>query len=237
MGKGWFEDGGLLLTQQVRVKCFLYELRYCLCFSRLIESKNRDSAILAPFSRVMKMVEQRAKPRGSPSAQSADESEINTSIYKELRKLAAAKMRIERNNHTLQPTALVHEAYLRLADQPGSIWKDRSRILGLAAHAMRHILVDYARAHSAEKRGAGAIQVTLDDGLAVSTGTLVDVLAIDEALTRLAKFDARQARVLELHFFAGLPFDEIAVELGVSARTVKSDWTMARAWLHRQLSS
>jgi RNA polymerase sigma factor (TIGR02999 family) len=167
---------------------------------------------------------------------SGSEAEINASIYKELRKIASAKMHLERGNHTLQPTALVHEAYMRLADQPASAWRDRSRILGLAAHAMRHILVDHARAHSAGKRGAGAVQVTLDDGVAASNDALVDILAVDEALTRLAEFDPRQARVLELHFFAGLTFDEIADELGVSTRTIKSNWAMARAWLHQQLA-
>ena len=143
---------------------------------------------------------------------------------------------MERGGHTLQPTALVHEAYLRLADQPQSVWQDRSRILGLAAHTMRNILVDYARAHSAGKRGAGAIQVTLDEGLAAENGTLAEILAVDEALNQLAQLDARQARVLELHFFAGLTFDEIAEQLGVASRTVKRDWTIARAWLHQQLA-
>jgi RNA polymerase sigma factor (TIGR02999 family) len=165
-----------------------------------------------------------------------DDADISSSIYKELRKIASARMKLERGNHTLQPTALVHEAYLRLADQPDSIWKDRSRILGLAAHAMRHILVDHARAHAAGKRGAGAVQVTLDEGVASSNESQVDILAVDEALTRLAEFDPRQAKVLEMHFFAGLTFEEIAVELGISARTIKRDWTMARAWLHGQLA-
>jgi RNA polymerase sigma factor (TIGR02999 family) len=165
-----------------------------------------------------------------------DDADISSSIYKELRKIASARMKLERGNHTLQPTALVHEAYLRLADQPDSIWKDRSRILGLAAHAMRHILVDHARAHAAGKRGAGAVQVTLDEGIASSNESQVDILAVDEALTRLAEFDPRQAKVLEMHFFAGLTFEEIAVELGISARTIKRDWTMARAWLYQQLA-
>jgi RNA polymerase sigma factor (TIGR02999 family) len=173
-----------------------------------------------------------SKPTSRPS-----EADINSSLYRELRRIASAKMRSERGNHTLQPTALVHEAYMRLADQPESAWLDRARILGLAAHAMRHILVDYARAHDAGKRGAGAVQVTLDDGLTATNGALADVLAVDEVLTRLAKFDPRQAKVLELHFFAGLTFDEIAAEVGVSTRTVKSDWTMARAWLYQQLSA
>ena len=164
------------------------------------------------------------------------DAEIGSSIYKELRRLAAARMRFERGNHTLQPTALVHEAYLRLADQADSEWKDRTRILGLAAHAMRHILVDHARAHAAGKRGAGAIQITLDEGLSASNEDRGDILAIDEALTRLAEFDSRKAKVVELHFFAGLSFDEIAMELCVSARTIKRDWTIARAWLHQQLA-
>jgi RNA polymerase sigma factor (TIGR02999 family) len=144
-------------------------------------------------------------------------------------------MRLERSNHTLQPTALVHEAYLRLVDQDSSAWGDRSRILALAAHTMRNILVDHARVRGAHKRGAGALQVTLDEDIAASSGTLTDVLAVDEALTRLAAFDPRQARILELHFFAGLNFEEIAEELGVSSRTIKRDWTMARAWMQSEL--
>ena len=143
---------------------------------------------------------------------------------------------MERGNHTLQPTALVHEAYLRLADCNESVLHDRPRILGMAAHMMRNILVDHARAHRAEKRGNGAVQVTLVSGVAISQGSTVDVLAVDEALTRLAAFDKRQAEILELHFFAGQTFEEIASQLDVSLRTVKRDWSMARAWLFGQLS-
>jgi RNA polymerase sigma factor (TIGR02999 family) len=168
---------------------------------------------------------------------SDDEAEIAASVYKELRRLAAARMRQERPGHTLQPTALVHEAYMRLADQPHSAWKQRSRILGLAAHAMRNILVDHARARRAGKRGAGAVQVTLDEGAAATEGPVADVLAVNEALDELARFDARQARILELHFFGGLTFEEIAAELGLSLRTVKGDSAMARAWLHQRLKS
>jgi RNA polymerase sigma factor (TIGR02999 family) len=164
-------------------------------------------------------------------------AQVSSSIYGELRRVAAARMRMERGSHTLQPTALVHEAYLRLADQPEAIWQDRARILALAARTMRNILVDHARARGAGKRGAGAIQVTLDEGLAASRGLEVDILALDEALERLSEFDERQARVLELHFFAGLSFEEIAEELGMSARTIKRDWSMARAWLSNQLTS
>ena len=147
-----------------------------------------------------------------------------------------AKFRGERSGHTLQPTALVNEAYMCLAKCDRSLWEDRARILGVAAHMMRNILVDYARAHRAGKRGGGAIQVTLDSGLIQSSDSPVDVLAVDEALTRLAEFDERQAAVLEMHFFADLTFDEIARQLGVATRTVKRDSAMARAWLHDQLA-
>ena len=181
------------------------------------------------------MPDEKIPPRAGSSE--AFPRSLNNSLYKELRRIAAAKMRFERGNHTLQPTALVHEAYVRLAEANSSAWHDRPRILALAAHAMRNILVDHARAHRAEKRGAGAVQVTLDDALAVKTEKLADVLAVDEALKRLAGFDPRQAQVLEMHFFGGLTFEEIADQLGVSSRTIKRDWEMARAWLHQQLMS
>jgi RNA polymerase sigma-70 factor, ECF subfamily len=163
--------------------------------------------------------------------------DFTSSLYDQLHRLAQAKMRFERRQITLQPTALVNEAYIRLAGyNKFSGWQDRSRVLGVAAHMMRNILVDHARARSAEKRGAGAIQVTLDSALAAPTGSPIDVLALDEALSRLAAFDQRQAAILELHFFGGLTFEEIALHLGVSDRTVKREWTMARAWMHEQLA-
>ncbi len=163
--------------------------------------------------------------------------DLASSLYQELHRIAAGKMRFERQNHTLQPTALVNEAYLRLVDGSDSMWQDRSRVLGLAANVMRRVLVDYARAHRAGKRGDGKLQVTFVEDMASSgSGSTADVLAIDEALTRLAKFDQRQAKVLEMHFFGGLTFEEIAVQLDVSTRTVKRDWTMARAWLRQELS-
>jgi RNA polymerase sigma factor (TIGR02999 family) len=163
------------------------------------------------------------------------ESEIALSLYKELRQIAAAQMRSERGPHTLQPTALVHEAYLRLANEPASIWKNRPKILGLAAHAMRHVLVDYARARATKKRGSGAIHITLDENIACGDEFAGDVLAVDEALTQLSEFDPRQARIVELHFFSGLTFEEIAQELSVSVRTIKTEWSMARAWMLGQL--
>jgi RNA polymerase sigma factor (TIGR02999 family) len=163
--------------------------------------------------------------------------ELAASLYQELHRLAIGKMRFERGNHTLQPTALVNEAYLRLGGCSDSMWQDRARVLGTAATVMRHILVDYARAHCAGKRGDGKLQVTLvEEVLAGPTASTVDILAVDEALTRLAEFDPRQAQILEMHFFAGLTFEEIALQLRVSTRTVKRDWTMARAWLRQKLS-
>lgn len=175
-------------------------------------------------------------PPGLAPLAPAVAAEMGSSLYGELHRLAAAKMRFERGNHTLQPTALVHEAYLRLTDRSQPLGNDRIQVLGLAAHIMRNILVDHARSHQAEKRGAGAVQVTLDEGLVAAPGSMVDVLAIDDALSRLAKFDQRQADILELHFFAGLTFEEIALQLGLSARTVKRDWSMARAWLRQELA-
>jgi RNA polymerase sigma factor (TIGR02999 family) len=158
------------------------------------------------------------------------------SLYQALHRLAAQKMRFERVSHTLQPTALVHEAWLRLADAPPQGWSDRSHFLAAAAQVMRHILVDHARSRVSRKRGAGAVQVTLDDHLAFSAKPGTDVLIVDEALERLAGFDPRQARILEMRFFAGMTFEEIAAALSISLRTAKRDWAMARAWLHQQLS-
>lgn len=158
------------------------------------------------------------------------------SLYRELHKLAARKMRFERANHTLQPSALVNEAYVRLAEVSSSIWQDRAHFLATAARVMRHILVDHARSHGAGKRGAGGLQVTLDDGLIATQNSNTDVLAVDKALSRLAEFDARQAEILELHFFAGMTFEEIAAALGISVRTAKRDSNMARAWMKSELS-
>jgi RNA polymerase sigma-70 factor, ECF subfamily len=179
----------------------------------------------------------RERRPGLPLASVSEEHRgLAPSLYQELHKLAARKMRFERANHTLQPTALVNEAYLKLAEVSGSVWRDRAQILAIAAHMMRHVLVDHARSHSAGKRGAGAVQVTLDDCQIATGNSAADVLAVDEALTRLAQFDPRQAEILELHFFAGMTFEEIAVALGISTRTAKRDSNMARTWMKRELS-
>ncbi len=158
-------------------------------------------------------------------------------LYRELRVLAISAMRSERGNHTLQPTALIHEAFMRLADNTSSI-ENRRHFFGIAATAMRRILVEHARARHAVKRGGHAPRVSLDD-VAVAAPTAldpVDLEALDAALTQLATFDPRQARVVELRYFAGLTVEEAADVLDASPRTVKRDWQMARAWLRREMS-
>ncbi len=157
-------------------------------------------------------------------------------ILAELRKVAARYMRSERLNHTLQPTALVNEAYLRLVQQPHAPWQNRAHFFGTAAHLMREILVDHARLRTAKKRGGPQQQVTLDEALVPSQEKSIDILALHEALERLAVFDGRQGRIVELHFFGGLSFEEIALVLHSSERTVKREWIMARAWLKQELS-
>lgn len=159
-------------------------------------------------------------------------------VYQELRRLAASALRNERREHTLQPTALVHEAYLRLADQPGSIWTDRSHFLAVASRAMRRVLVDHARTRRAQKRGAGAAMTSLDDIGLPSAEVMpdTDVLLLDAALARLVEQDPRQAQIVELRFFGGLSVEETAVVMDVSERTVKRDWQLARAWLRREMA-
>ena len=164
------------------------------------------------------------------------EARLIPQVYDELRRLAAGYMRRERLDHTLQPTALVHEAYSQMVDHPNQHWHNRAHFLATAAQVMRHILVDHARARSAGKRGGVQQQVTLDEGLLPTADRTVDILAIHQALERLTGFDPRQGRVVELHFFGGLTFDEIALVLGISERTVKREWSMARAWLRTELA-
>ena len=161
-----------------------------------------------------------------------------TLVYDEMRVLAEQFLRRERSGHTLQPTALVHEAYLRLVDQTRTPWSGRSHFYAVAARVMRRILINHAEAHRAQKRGGGNALVALDEARtpAPGDGLEVDLLALDEALTRLEALDERQCRVVELRFFSGLSVDETAEALGVSDRTVELDWRMARAWLLSQLT-
>jgi len=145
-------------------------------------------------------------------------------------------MRFERVSHTLQPTALVNEAYVRLIQEPHLHWKSRAHFFATASQLMRHILVDHARARRAAKRGGVQQQVTLDEDVLSAASQSIDILALHEALEHLTKFDPRQARIVEMHFFGGLSFEEIASVLQISERTAKRDWSMARAWLKGELS-
>lgn len=161
--------------------------------------------------------------------------ELVAQVYDELRSLAQAHLRRERAAHTLQATALANEAYLRLAGQRRMSEYDREHFLALAAGMIRRILVDHARSRNRAKRGGGQAAVTLFDDLAVSSGEQVDLIDLHDALERLDRLDERQARVVELRFFGGLTVEEVALVLGVSARTVNNEWRAARAWLRREL--
>ncbi len=159
-------------------------------------------------------------------------------VYSELRAIAGKQLQSERRNHTLQATALANEAYLRLVDQKDVDWKGRAHFLAVAAEVVRRILVDHARKKGAAKRGGGAAQVTLTLGdvlQAPGDRNEIDLLALDEAMKELAALSNRQSRVVELRFFGGLSVEETAYTLGVSERTVKGDWRMAKAWLRRRL--
>jgi RNA polymerase sigma factor (TIGR02999 family) len=158
-------------------------------------------------------------------------------IYADLHRQASSAMRREGEEHTLQPTALVHEAYMRLVDQKRVVWKNRSQFFGVASQMMRRVLVDHARERLAAKRGAGRVQVSLSGVDAVSGSDDAEVIALHEALERLARFDDRQARIVELRYFGGLDIEEAAQALGISPATVKREWTIARAWLRRELAA
>jgi RNA polymerase sigma factor (TIGR02999 family) len=156
-------------------------------------------------------------------------------VYHELHRQAQRYLRRENPGHTLQTTALVHEAYLRLVDQRQAHWQNRAQFFGVAAQLMRRILVDYARQRQAAKRGGSAIQVPLEEGAVAAAESHVDLVMLDDALTRLAALDPQQARVVELRYFTGLGIEETAEALNISPATVKREWAMARAWLKREL--
>jgi RNA polymerase sigma-70 factor, ECF subfamily len=163
--------------------------------------------------------------------------ELLPKVYDELRRLAGAYMRRESPNHTLQPTALVHEAYFRLVDQKNVKWQNRGHFFGIAAQMMRRILVDHARIRHAEKRGGKATKISFEEGLHWTPRDEPDILSLDSALTRLTELDERQGKVVELRYFGGLGVEETAEALGISPATVKRDWTVAKAWLLRELNS
>lgn len=157
-------------------------------------------------------------------------------VYAELRALAGSYFRRQEPDHTLQPTALVHEAFVRLVDQDNFQYNDRAHFFAVAATAMRHILTDHARRRRAAKRGGGREQVALDDAVKPAEESLVDLIALDDALKRLAEYDERKHRVVELRFFGGLTVEEAARVMDVSKTTVESEWRAARAWLNHELS-
>jgi len=157
-------------------------------------------------------------------------------VYDELRRLADHYLRRERPDHTLQPTALVHEAYLRLVDQTNVRWQSRAHFFGITANLMRQILVNHALSRRAAKRGGEASKLSLDEAGGLSQERDVDLVALDEALAHLATFDRRQSRIVELRFFGGLTVEEAAEVLGISPATVKRDWTVAKAWLHCEIT-
>ena len=157
-------------------------------------------------------------------------------VYEELRRLAQHYLRHERSDHTLQSTALVHEAYLRLAGQSPPQWQNRAHFFGIAAHIMRQILVEHARGRNAAKRGGNALRIELGEEMALAQQTDVDLIVLDKALLQLSELDAQQGRIVELRFFGGLTIEDTSDVLGISPATVKRDWTTARAWLFRAMT-
>ena len=164
-------------------------------------------------------------------------AELLPLVYDELRRLAGRHFKNERSNHTLQPTALVHEAYLRLTRQNEIEWQDRAHFFGIAARLMREILIEYARARHRQKRGGNdRTQIALDDAVSFNNQAQLDIIAVDEALTKLEQLDERQARIVEMKFFGGLQVEEIAEALNISPATVKRDWSSAKLLLSRMLN-
>jgi RNA polymerase sigma factor (TIGR02999 family) len=157
-------------------------------------------------------------------------------VYGELRRLARYHMRRERQGHTLQTSALVNEAYLRLVDYKRMRWQDRAHFFAVAAQAMRRILIEHARSHSREKRGGEARRVSLDEAAGLVDEQASEMIALDDALMSLAKFDPRKSQIVELRYFGGLDIEETAEVMGVSPATVKRDWNTARLWLHREVT-
>ena len=164
-------------------------------------------------------------------------NQILPHIYDELRRLAGSYLRRERADHTLQPTALVHEAYMKLIDQKQVHWQNRAHFFGIAAQVMRRILMDHARKHTAEKRGGDADKLPLEEEiLVVSHERSADLIALDDALQALSQFDEQKAKIVELRYFGGLSIEETAEVIGVSVPTINRQWRMAKAWLHAELA-
>jgi RNA polymerase sigma factor (TIGR02999 family) len=209
------------------------------------EERNLPLGLFAPsrgilISEIIGIPEAFMVDSRQPDHRLSDRSEspdfLVTVLYQELHRLAAGCLRRERPNHTLQPTALVNEAYLRLALQNQPRANDRVQFLAVASHLMREVLIDYARTRNRAKRGGGLAPIQVEDFDQLAAAGEVDLLALDEALDGLERIDSQQRRIVEMRYFGGLSIEETAQVLGVSPATVKRDWRMARAWLHRELS-
>ena len=187
---------------------------------------------MAISSRDVRRIVEEAGTAGAPAL-----DQLVPLVYKELRRLAAGHLRHERRDHTLQPTGLVHEVYLRLAGEEPVSFESWAHFRGIAARVMRRVLVEHARARGAHKRGGSRVRVSIEDTAELSAAPALDFGALDQALERLASFDVRQARVVELRYFGGLTLEETAQVLGLSLATVKREWALARAWLRRELQS
>ena len=174
--------------------------------------------------------------RKADQTQNPSMEEMFLLVYKELHQLAARKLRSERDGHTLSTTALVHEAWLELNKLNRIQWQNRAHFFAVASQLMRQILIDYARKHHAAKRGAKSLTLTLDEAIALPKQRNLPLVALDDAMNRLAALDARQCQIVELRFFDGLTIDEISQVIGVSPATVKREWTAARPWLYRQMA-
>jgi RNA polymerase sigma factor (TIGR02999 family) len=170
--------------------------------------------------------------RGNPEAQ----DRLIPLVYRELRRIASAHLRHEAAGHSLQPTALVHEAYMRLIEIDRIDWQSRAHFFSIASSVMRRILIEHARANRADKRGGGAITLLIDEAVLASPGRPSELLALDDALNHLAQLDERQAKIVEMRFFAGMTEEETGDVLGISVRTVKRDWRVAKAWLYKELN-
>ena len=185
-----------------------------------------ESALPGDITRLL-----RAWSQGDAAAR----DQLMSAVYGDLHRRAAVYLRRERPGHTLDPAGLVHEAYLRLLEQEGVGWQNRAHFFASVSETMRHVLVDHARRRGAKKRGGDRTRVTLEDSLIGAEGRGVDLLALDEALTELARHGSQQARIVVLRFFGGLSIEETAEALDISPATVKRDWNLAKAWLHRRM--
>jgi RNA polymerase sigma factor (TIGR02999 family) len=197
-----------------------------------LDTKTRQEAQMAPAAGDITQLLADVQ-NGRPDAA----SELIPLVYEELRRLARLQMRSERSDHTLQATALVHEAYFRLVNQPERTWQNRTHFVRIAAQVMRRMLIDHARARRTAKRQGGLQRVPLEEPLLVTEEQSDELLALNEALEQLAELDVRQSRVVELRFFGGLTVEETAEALGIAPKTVKRDWSVARAWLYRAVKN